>query len=72
MFVCTPHYVGALQAIATGHAAISQMCADLTRWAAEVGKQPKRPERLLPPGGLDKQFAVLADSQVDAVYRCGF
>jgi polyribonucleotide nucleotidyltransferase len=59
----------AVQAVATGHAAISQMCKALTQWAAEVGKQPKRPERLLPPEGLEEQFSVLTDAQVDAAFR---
>lgn len=58
-----------LQAVATGHAAISKMCASLTQWASEIGKQPKRPERLLPPVGLNDQFTLLADTQVEAAYR---
>lgn len=45
------------------------MCQSLTQWAAQVGKQPKRPERLLPPAGLKEQLAVLAEQQVEQAYR---
>lgn len=44
------------------------MCAALTQWAAKVGK-PKRPERLLPPAGLQEQFEVLAEIPVENTYR---
>eukprot|EP00879_Flechtneria_rotunda_P025423 GHRR01027017.1.p1 GENE.GHRR01027017.1~~GHRR01027017.1.p1 ORF type:complete len:101 (+),score=15.29 GHRR01027017.1:804-1106(+) len=58
-----------IQAVATGHAAISSMCNQLTEWAAKVGKKQKRPERLLPPAGLDQALKQLAAERVEAAYR---
>jgi len=66
VFPVAPH--PPFQAVSTGHAAISKMCAALTEWAAKVGK-PKRAERLLPPAGLQEQFEVLAEIPVENTYR---
>lgn len=44
------------------------MCADLTAWAAKVGKA-KRSERVLPPAGLSETLAELATHKVEELYK---
>lgn len=44
--------------MATGHAAIAEMCKGIEAWAAEVGRPKRTNDLLLPPEGLDEKIRV--------------
>ncbi|GAB4816012.1 hypothetical protein N2152v2_003058 [Parachlorella kessleri] len=58
-----------LEAVATGHAAIADMCRAIDTWAAEVGRPKRTGDLLLPPPGLDQQIMEMIGAELESCYR---